>query len=140
MEWFRRPDGTVAVSEVAARPPGAQITSMLNYAHDFDLYSAWTHLMVSDRFEPPERRWSAGTAYLRGQGAGVIRGVHGVHRLPAEVSSLVVESRLPRPGQQSSGSYEGDGYVIVRHPDTGVVTDALRQLVSTIRVELGSPA
>jgi hypothetical protein len=137
MEWFRRPDGTVAVSEVGARPPGAQITSMLNYAHDFDLYSAWTHLMVFDRFEPPERRWAAGTAYLRGQGAGVIRGVHGADRLPAEVSSLVVESRLPSPGQQSSGSYEGDGYVIVRHPDTAVVTDALRQLVSTIRVELG---
>ena len=41
MEWFRRPDGTVAVSEVAMRPPGAQITSMLCYAHDFDLDSAW---------------------------------------------------------------------------------------------------
>ena len=39
MEWFRRPDGTVAVSEVGARPPGAQITSMLCYAHDFDLYT-----------------------------------------------------------------------------------------------------
>src|SRR2546427_670334 len=23
MEWFRRPDGTIAISEVAARPPGA---------------------------------------------------------------------------------------------------------------------
>jgi hypothetical protein len=64
--------------------------------------------------------------------------VTGLDRLPHEVTSLIVESRLPSPGQQSSGSYEGDGYVIVRHPDTGVVTDALRQLVSTIRVELGS--
>src|SRR5579859_1606260 len=33
MEWFRRPDGTVAVSEVAVRPPGAQISAMLCYAH-----------------------------------------------------------------------------------------------------------
>ena len=41
------------------------------------------------------------------------------------------------PGQPSSGSYEGDGYVIVRHPDTEVVTAALRQIVSTVRVELG---
>ena len=32
LEWFRRPDGTVAVSEVAVRPPGAQISSMLCYA------------------------------------------------------------------------------------------------------------
>jgi hypothetical protein len=68
---------------------------------------------------------------------GVIRGVHGLDRLPTEVTSLVVESRLPRPGQQSSGSYEGDGYIIVRHRDTGVVTEALRTLIGTIRVELG---
>ena len=54
-----------------------------------------------------------------------------------EVSSLVVESRLPEPGQLSSGSYEGDGYVIVRHPDTAVVTDAMRRLVTGVRVELG---
>ena len=137
MEWFRRPDGTVAVSEVAARPPGAQITSMLCYAHDFDLYRAWARLMTDDSFWPPERRWAAGTAYLRGQGAGQVRAVHGVDELPPEVRSLVVESRLPRPGQPSSGSYEGDGYVIVRHPDTAVVAAALRQLVTTVRVELG---
>ena len=63
--------------------------------------------------------------------------MHGLDRLPPEVSALVVESRLPAPGQPSSGSYEGDGYIIVRHPDTGVVTAALRQLVTTVRVELG---
>jgi hypothetical protein len=136
MEWFRRPDGTIAVSEVGARPPGAQITSMLCYAHDFDLYGAWARLMTEGGFDPPERRWATGTAYLRGQGAGHVRAVRGLDALPPEVSSLVIESRLPQPGQPSSGSYEGDGYVIVRHPDTAVVTEALRQLVTTIRVEL----
>jgi hypothetical protein len=63
--------------------------------------------------------------------------VHGLDRLPPEVSSVVVESRLPEPGQLSSNSYEGDGYIIVRHPDTAVVTDALRRLVTGVRVELG---
>jgi ATP-grasp domain len=137
MEWFRRPDGTVAVSEVGARPPGAQITSMLCYVHDFDLYRAWAQLMVDGTFSPPLRQWSAGTVYLRGQGAGQVRAVHGLDRLPPEVSSLIVDSRLPRPGQQSSGSYEGDGYITVRHPDTDVVVAALKQLVTTVRVELG---
>src|SRR5579859_5409493 len=102
MEWFRRPDGSVAVSEVAARPPGAQITSMLCYAHDFDFYGGWARLMVDGSFTPPRRRWAAGTAFLRGQGAGYVRAVHGLDQLPAEVSSLVVESRLPAPGQMSS--------------------------------------
>ena len=50
---------------------------------------------------------------------------------------MVVESRLPAPGQLSSASYEGDGYVIVRHPDTAAVTEALRRLVTGVRVELG---
>ena len=57
--------------------------------------------------------------------------------MPGEVKSLVVESRLPTPGQMSSGSYEGDGYIIVRHPDTAVVTEALRRLITSVRVELG---
>jgi Carbamoyl-phosphate synthase L chain, ATP binding domain len=137
MEWFRRPDGTVAVSEVGARPPGAQITSMLCYVHDFDLYTGWTRLMIHGGFDPPVRQWAAGTVYLRGQGAGQVTAVHGLDTLPPEVSALVVDARLPRPGQPSSGSYEGDGYITVRHPDTGVVTAALRQLLATVRVELG---
>jgi hypothetical protein len=137
MEWFQRPDGTVAVSEVAVRPPGAQITSMLCYAHDFDLYGAWAQLMVHGSFAPPERSWSVGTVFLRGQGTGHVLAVHGIGGLPREVGSIVVESRLPKPGQLSSGSYEGDGYIIVRHPDTAVVTDAMRQLVTSVRVELG---
>jgi hypothetical protein len=137
MEWFRRPDGSVAVSEVGARPPGAQITSMLCYAHDFDLYTAWARLMTDGTFDPPERKWAAGTVYLRGQGAGQVRVVHGLDALPPGVASLVVDSRLPRAGQPSSGSYEGDGYITIRHPDTEVVTAALKTLVSTVRVELG---
>ena len=137
MEWFRRPDGSVAVSEVAARPPGAQITSMLCYAHDFDFYRGWALLMLHGTFAPPPRNWAAGTAFLRGQGTGYVRAVHGLDRLPAEVSSMVVESRLPAPGQLSSASYEGDGYVIVRHQDTAAVTEALRRLVTGVRVELG---
>jgi hypothetical protein len=139
LEWFRRPDGTVAVSEVAVRPPGAQITSMLCYAHDMDLYAAWARLMVFGDFEPPERKWAVGTAYLRGQGTGRVREVQAVDGLWDSVRSAVVESRLPERGQVTSGSYEGDGYVIVRHPETAVVTDALRRLVTGVRIELVGP-
>jgi hypothetical protein len=136
LEWFRRPDGSAAVSEVAVRPPGGQITSMLGYAHDFDLYSAWAQLMVHGSFAPPERCWSVGTAFLRGPGTGHVRVVRGLDTIPPEVSSLIVESRLPEPGQPSSGSYEGDGYLIVRHRETAVVASTLRRLVTGVRVEL----
>ena len=136
MEWFRRPDGSVAVSEVGARPPGAQISSMLGYVHDVDFYRVWCELMLLGRFDPPERRYAAGTAYLRGQGRGRVRAVHGAEKLQSEIGHLVVEAKLPQPGQPASSSYEGEGYVIVRDPDTEVVRDALRRIVAGIRVEL----
>ncbi len=53
------PDGSVLVSEVGARPPGAQITSLISYAHDIDFYRAWARLVVFDEFDaagPPVRR------------------------------------------------------------------------------------
>jgi biotin carboxylase len=136
MEWFRRPDGSVAVSEVAARPPGAQITSMLGYVHDVDFYRTWAELVILGRFDPPERRYAAGTAYLRGQGRGRVGSVRGVDELQREIGQLVVEARLPDAGQPASSGYEGEGFVIVRDPHTEVVRDALRRIISTIRVEL----
>jgi phosphoribosylaminoimidazole carboxylase (NCAIR synthetase) len=136
MEWFRRPDGSVAVSEVGARPPGAQLSSMLGYVHDVDFYRMWTELVILDRFDPPERKFAAGTVYLRGQGRGRVRAVHGVDELQRQIGHLVVEARLPEPGQPASSGYEGEGYVTVRHPETGVVRDALRRIVEGIRVEL----
>ncbi len=138
MEWFRRPDGSIAVSEVGARPPGAQITSMLCYAHDFDLYRAWAALTVDGTFDPPVRQWSAGTVYLRGPGAGRVRATaRPGPRCPPRSRDLVVDSRLPSPGQPSSGSYEGDGYITVRDRETSVVTAALKRSLGTVRVELG---
>ena len=136
MEWFRRPDGSVAVSEVAARPPGAQITSMLGYVHDVDFYRIWAELVILGRFDPPERRYAAGTAYLRGQGRGRVASVRGVDALQRELGQLVVEARLPELGQPASSGYEGEGYVIVRDRHTEVVRDALRRIISGIRVEL----
>jgi hypothetical protein len=136
MEWFRRPDGSIAVSEVAVRPPGGSITEMLNYAHDMDLYTAWARLTIFGDFDPPQRRWSVGTVFPRGQGSGKVRAVHGLDRLQSEIGALVVEAQLPQPGQISSNSYEGDGHVIVRHAETATVLDALRRLVTGIHVEL----
>lgn len=138
MEWFRRRDGSIAISEVGARPPGAQFTTLLSYAHDIDMYKAWAHLMVFDEFEPPPRHYAAGAAFLRGQGTGRrVIAIHGLDAVQRAVAPVVVEAKLPRAGQSPSGTYEGDGYLIVRHPQTHVVENALRHIVSTIRVELG---
>lgn len=136
MEWFRRADGSIAISEVGARPPGAQFTTLLSFAHDRDFYRSWAELMVHERFEPPARNWSVGAVYLRGQGGSRVNRVHGVEDVQKELGELVMQARIPRPGQPKSETYEGEGYVIVRHQETAVVKQALNRVLELIRVEM----
>ncbi len=136
MEWFERPDGSVAVSEVGARPPGAQLASMIGFSHNVDFYSMWAELVLLGTFSPPDRVYATGTAYLRGQGRGRVRTVHGVDEVQRALGDLVVDAKLPRPGQPASTSYEGEGFVTVRHEDTDVVRAALDTIITTLRVEL----
>lgn len=136
MEWFARPDGSVAVSEVGARPPGAQLASMIGFSYDMDFYSMWSELVLLGTFEPRDRVRASGTAYLRGQGRGRVHAVHGLDQVQRELGHLIVASRLPQPGQPASTSYEGEGFITVCHPDTDVVQEALSRLISTVRVEL----
>lgn len=137
MEWFRRDDGSIAISEVGARPPGAQFTSLLSWAHDHDMYAAWVRLMAGLGFACPPRRYACGAAYLRGQGRGSVVAIHGLDEAQRELGDLVVDVKLPAAGQARASGYEGEGYVIVRHERTDVVARALERIVSLIRVELG---
>lgn len=137
LEWFRRADGSLAVSEVGARPGGAQISKLISYAHDFDFYRAWAQVMIDSTFDAPRREYAAGAAYLRGQGEGRVRRILGLEEAQRDIGPLVVETELPRPGQPATSSYEGEGYVILRHRDTEVVRQALRRLISVVRVEMG---
>jgi len=141
MEWFQLRDGRIAISEVGARPPGAQFTSLMSWAHDLDFYQAWPRLMVFDQFDPPPRNYAVGAAYFRGQksatGGSRVRAIHGLDEAQRRFGHLVVEARLPSAGQMASDSYEGEGYVIIRHPESDVVEDALRQIVRIVRVDLG---
>jgi biotin carboxylase len=140
MEWFRREDGSIAISEVAARPPGAQFTTLLSYAHDFDFYHAWARLVVHDEFEPPERRYACGAVFLRGQGDGKVRQVRGLAQLREEIGELIVEARIPEIGTPKAATYEGEGFVILRHPRTEVLVDGLKRVLATLRVDLGEEA
>jgi biotin carboxylase len=137
MEWFRRADGSVAISEVAARPPGAQITTLISRANDTDFVAAWANLMVYGEFTAPERKYAVAAAFLRGQGSGVVRRVHGLDRVHEELGQLVCDIKLPEIGQPPAATYEGDGYIILRHAETAVVERAIRRVVELVHVELG---
>lgn len=136
LEWFRRHDGTVAVNEVGARPPGAQIVTLMNRAHDIDLFRIWADMMVWDYLpELPPRKYATGAVFLRGLGGSRVNAVHGLGILD-ELGDMVTDMQLPFPGQTASNTYEGEGFICVRHAETSRVREAVEALTDRIRVEM----
>lgn len=135
MEWFQRPDGSLAIGEIAQRPPGANITLMTGLAHDFDPYRAWARAVVDGVFEAKtERRYAVGSAFLRGMGRGRVASVTGVRETHEAVGQYVAEAKLPTIGAPKSDSYEGDGYIVVKDPSTETVKKVLKHIIDTVRV------
>jgi hypothetical protein len=138
MEWFRKDDGTLAIGEIAARPPGAHIVLANGYAHDIDMYRVWARAVIDEAFDGPfERKFAVGVAFLRGVGRGRVTRVTGVDEANRRVGQLVMKARLPTPGDPRSDHYEGDGYVVVRDPDTEVVKAAVKTIIETIGIQYG---
>jgi biotin carboxylase len=135
MEWFRRQDGSIAVGEIAARPPGGQLTAMTGLVHDIDIYKTWARAVVDGRLESPwERRYAAATVFLRGVGRGRVARIDGLDHAQRAVGKLVEEVKLPRVGAPKADGYEGDGYVILRHPEQRVLEAAVKLVLDHVRV------
>jgi hypothetical protein len=136
MEWFRRKDGSMAISEVAARPPGAQFTTLISRACDINAIKAWAELMIYDRPFTHEIKYASGAAYLRGQGEGRVSGVEGIQEIRSKYRDLITDIRVPKVGSEKALNYEGEGFVIIRHPDQKVVDAALKDIVAQVKVVL----
>jgi hypothetical protein len=136
MEWFRRKDGSIAISEVAARPPGAQFTTLISRACDTDIIRDWVRLMVFDEFIPRPMRYTSGAAYLRGQGQGSVARIDGLEQIRSRYNDIITDIRIPKTGQPASTSYEGEGFIILRHPDSIIVENALKDIVENVKVYL----
>jgi formate-dependent phosphoribosylglycinamide formyltransferase (GAR transformylase) len=135
LEWYRREDGSLAIGEIAARPPGGQLTLMTGLVHDADIYRTWARAVVDGAFDGPwERRYAAATVFLRGLGAGRVSRVEGVSELHQRIGAVAEEVKLPKIGTPKSDSYEGEGYVLVRHADEAVVRQAVRIVHDTLRI------
>lgn len=135
MEWFERPDGSLAVGEIAQRPPGPQLCQMTGLVHDVDIHRTWARCMVDEVLDAPwERKHAAGTVFVRGQGRGRVAGVSGLRELHAEIGEQLVEVKVPTLGAPKNESYEGDGYVVVRDETTEAVEDALAAVHRLLKV------
>jgi formate-dependent phosphoribosylglycinamide formyltransferase (GAR transformylase) len=136
MEWFEKPDGTLAIGEIAARPPGPQLLHMTGVVHDIDVYRAWARAVVDGELDAPwERKYAAGCAYVRGMGRGRVASVTGVRETHAAVGEWLVEAKLPTIGAMKNDSYEGDGYVMVRHESTAKVEQLIAAIVETLKIQ-----
>ncbi len=135
MEWFERSDGTLAVGEIAQRPPGPQLLQMTGLVHDIDIYRAWVRSVVDGVLDAPwERTFAAGCAYIRGIGNGRVSSVRGVREVYEAIGPWLVEAKLPTIGAAKNPSYEGDGYVIVRHESTEKVKELVRTVIETLKI------
>lgn len=135
MEWFEKTDGTLAIGEIAQRPPGPQLCQMTGLVHDVDIYRAWARAVVDGELDAPwERKYAAGTAFVRGMGRGRVAGVSGVRETHEAVAPWLVEAKLPTVGAMKNDSYEGDGYVVVRHESTQKVVELIRSVIETMKI------
>jgi biotin carboxylase len=136
MEWFEKSDGSLAIGEIAQRPPGPQLCQMTGLVHDIDIYRAWARSVVDGELDAPwDRKYAAGTAFIRGMGHGRVASVTGVRETHEAIGPWLVEAKLPQLGAPKSDSYEGDGYVVVRHESTEKVKEMLSTIIHTIKIQ-----
>ena len=133
-------EGGVRFTDATLRPAGARIAPMLAYAYDIDPYFAWARVAVDGCFDGPwERKYAAGTIFLRGQGLGAVESVQGLESIGSQIGDSVVDCRLPRVGAAKSMTYTGDGYITVRHRETSAVEETLDLIARTIRITYSEP-
>ena len=140
MEMLLAKDGNPVFIDATLRPAGARIGPMLGFCYDMDSHFAWARAVIDGCFDGPwERKYSVGTIFLRGKGAGVIEHVAGVDVVKQSMPDLIVEARLPLLQAAKARSYTGDGYITVRHSETEIVERALRSIAETVCITYSQP-
>jgi ATP-grasp domain len=137
MEWYRKADGEVVFGEIGARPPGARVVDLMNYATDGDVYVGWAEAVVHGRMQQLERHYNVGSIFKRAQGAGRITHVDGLERLLAEFGDAVtLVDLLPVgvPRRDWRSSVIGDGMIVVRHPEFQRVVEMTDRFAAEVRM------
>jgi hypothetical protein len=141
MEWFRKPDGEAVFGEIAARPPGARSTELMNYGCDIDVFRGWAEAACHGRWSQPiERLYNAAVIFKRAQGQGRIRQIEGLEGLLGRYGERIVcVNLLPlgAPRRNWKATLVSDGYLIVRHPDVGACMEMADRVGTHLRLVAG---
>ena len=120
MEWYLKADGEAVFGEIGARPPGARVVDLMNFATDGDTYAGWAQAVVHGSMQPLERRYNAGAIFKRARGSGRITHAEGLDALLARYGEHVaLLDLLPvgAPRRDWRSTVTGDGMIVVRHPE-----------------------
>ena len=138
MEWYRAADGEVFFGEIAARPPGAHMVDVMNFATDADLFSAWAQAVTSGRISQPiQRRYNAASIFKRAEGAGRISHCRGLDHLLAEYGEHVAAVELlpvGAPRRDWRAVSISDGMVIVRHGELSKTIEMAERFASDLHL------
>ena len=138
MEWYRTADGEVVFGEIAARPPGARMVDLMNFATDADLFSAWAQAVTRGRISQPiERRYNAASIFKRAEGAGRISHCQGLDHLLAEYGEHVAAVELlpvGAPRRDWRAVSISDGMVIVRHRELSQTIEMAKRFASDLHL------
>jgi hypothetical protein len=137
MEWYRKADGEVVFGEIGARPPGARVVDLMNYATDGDLYVGWAGAVVHGRMQQLERHYNVGSIFKRAIGDGRITHIEGLDRLLGEFGDAVtMVDLLPvgAPRRDWRSSVIGDGMIVVRHPEFQRVVEMTDRFAAEVKL------
>ncbi len=139
MEWFRTEEGEVVFGEIGARAPGGRLTHVMNYAYDTDLFVGWAEAVTTGRFNQPSApRYNAAVIFKRAVGDGErISAVEGLEPLLAEHGesfALIELNPIGAPRRDWRQVIEGDGWIVVRHPDLDATLHLADRVSSEVRI------
>jgi biotin carboxylase len=137
MEWYRKHDGEVVFGEIGARPPGARVVDLMNFATDGDTYVGWAQAVVHGQMQPLERRYNAGAIFKRARGTGRISRSEGLDALLEKYGDHVaLIDLLPvgAPRRDWRSTVTGDGMVVVRHPELQKVIDMTEEFARDFQI------
>lgn len=141
MEWYLKPDGEAVFGEIGARPPGARSVDLMNYACDFDAFTAWAEAVCHGRItQEIERTYNACQIVKRAHGQGRIQRIDGLHSLLARFGQHICSIELlpvGAPRRNWKQTLLSDGWLVVRHPHLGTCVDMAETIAHELQIHAG---
>ncbi len=141
MEWFRTPAGEAVFGEIGGRAPGGRLVHAMNYSADIDLFEAWAEAVCYGRVSQDlEKRYNVGVIFKRAEGVGRITRIEGLESIMAHFGPHVAHVDLVpvgEPRRDFRQIAEGDGWVVVRHPDLETTVDLADHVATHLRMFAG---